>query len=156
MTTADAALDGPELRRLERSLPIALLRAREHLMRRFRPLLAAHDLTEQLNLYKGRCANLQRDVQLGSSTMERLNSDQGSMAGQIAHYKSRIQELEDEKARAERARRRFESRNERLEQDKAEREKELSEQKEIAKKKGSSAIEEILKRKQSEQDKDGE
>ena len=57
-----------------------------------------HDLTEQLNLYKGRCANLQRDVQLGSSTMERLNSDQGSMAGQIAHYKSRIQELEDKLA----------------------------------------------------------
>ena len=55
-------------------------------------------MTEQLNLYKGRCANLQRDVQIGSSTMERLNSDQGSMAGQIAHYKGRIQELEDKLA----------------------------------------------------------
>jgi homoprotocatechuate degradation regulator HpaR len=35
------------LRSLERSLPLALLRARENLMRRFRPLLAEHDLTEQ-------------------------------------------------------------------------------------------------------------
>jgi homoprotocatechuate degradation regulator HpaR len=30
-----------------RSLPIALLRARETVMHRFRPLLASHDLTEQ-------------------------------------------------------------------------------------------------------------
>lgn len=35
------------LRSLDRSLPIALLRARESLMRRFRPLLAEHGLTEQ-------------------------------------------------------------------------------------------------------------
>lgn len=36
-----------ELRSVEQSLPIALLRARENLMRRFRPLIAEHDLTEQ-------------------------------------------------------------------------------------------------------------
>lgn len=36
-----------ELRPVDQSLPLALLRARENLMRRFRPLLAAHDLTEQ-------------------------------------------------------------------------------------------------------------
>lgn len=30
-----------------RSLPIALLRARESIMRRFRPMLACHDITEQ-------------------------------------------------------------------------------------------------------------
>ena len=35
------------LRSVDQSLPIALLRARENLMRRFRPLIAAHDLTEQ-------------------------------------------------------------------------------------------------------------
>ena len=35
------------LRPLDRSLPMALLRARESVMRRFRPLLAEHDLTEQ-------------------------------------------------------------------------------------------------------------
>ncbi|HWK63395.1 MAG TPA: homoprotocatechuate degradation operon regulator HpaR [Rhizobiaceae bacterium] len=34
-------------RDMHRSLPIALLRAREAVMGRFRPLLAAHDVTEQ-------------------------------------------------------------------------------------------------------------
>ena len=34
-------------RESRRSLPIALLRAREAIMRHFRPMLAAHDLTEQ-------------------------------------------------------------------------------------------------------------
>ena len=34
-------------RNTRRSLPIALLRARESVMERFRPMLAAHDLTEQ-------------------------------------------------------------------------------------------------------------
>ncbi len=61
--------------------------------------------------------------------------------------KGRIRELADEKARAERARRRFEARNERLERDQREREAELAEQKSEAKKAGSSAIAEILKRK---------
>ncbi len=36
-----------ELRGFDRSLPMALLRAREALMRRFRPMLAEHGLTEQ-------------------------------------------------------------------------------------------------------------
>lgn len=36
-----------ELRAFERSLPMALMRARETVMRRFRPTLTAHDLTEQ-------------------------------------------------------------------------------------------------------------
>lgn len=35
------------MRPFDQSLPMALLRARETAMRRFRPLLAAHDLTEQ-------------------------------------------------------------------------------------------------------------
>ena len=35
------------MRPFSQSLPMALLRAREEAMRRFRPLLAAHDLTEQ-------------------------------------------------------------------------------------------------------------
>ena len=35
------------LREFSRSLPMALLRAREAVMSRFRPLLAAHDVTEQ-------------------------------------------------------------------------------------------------------------
>jgi homoprotocatechuate degradation regulator HpaR len=36
-----------ELRGFERSLPMALLRGREAIMAHFRPILAAHDLTEQ-------------------------------------------------------------------------------------------------------------
>lgn len=39
--------DAIGMRPFNRSLPMALLRAREAAMRRFRPLLAAHDLTEQ-------------------------------------------------------------------------------------------------------------
>ena len=39
--------DAIPMRPFSQSLPMALLRAREAAMRRFRPLLAAHDLTEQ-------------------------------------------------------------------------------------------------------------
>lgn len=39
--------DGFELAETRRTLPIALLRAREAVMERFRPLLSAHDVTEQ-------------------------------------------------------------------------------------------------------------
>lgn len=69
--------------------------------------------------------------------------------------KGRIQELADEKARAARARQRFEARNERIERESAERESELAQQKESAKRAGPSAIAEILKRKKREsEDKD--
>ena len=61
--------------------------------------------------------------------------------------KGRIRELADEKARAARARHRFEARNDRLEREKVERESELAEQKASAKTAGPSAIAEILKRK---------
>ena len=69
--------------------------------------------------------------------------------------KGRIQEMADEKSRAERARQRFEARNERLEHNKDEREQELSQQKGVAKAAGPAAIAEILRRKQqkSQQDK---
>ena len=43
----DAMSGSGTLRPFEQSLPMALLRAREAAMRRFRPLLAEHDLTEQ-------------------------------------------------------------------------------------------------------------
>jgi electron transport complex protein RnfC len=65
--------------------------------------------------------------------------------------KARIQELADEKARAERARIRFESRNERREQERQEREQELAQQKAAALSRGPAAIEEILKRKKDKQ-----
>ena len=61
--------------------------------------------------------------------------------------KGRIRELEDEKARAERARRRFEARSERLERERLEREAELARQKDSAKRAGPEAIAAILRRK---------
>ena len=39
--------DAPQLRQLQLSLPIALLKAREVTMDRFRPMLRQHELTEQ-------------------------------------------------------------------------------------------------------------
>ncbi len=68
--------------------------------------------------------------------------------------KGRIRELDDDKARAERARRRFEARNERLAKEQSDRDAELSAQKESAKKAGPAAIAEILRRKQQRDDKD--
>ncbi len=66
--------------------------------------------------------------------------------------KGRIRELADEKARAERARRRFEARNKRLEREQQAREEELRRQKDSAKKAGPAAIAEILKRKKKRDD----
>ncbi len=60
--------------------------------------------------------------------------------------KARMLELADEKARAERARKRFESRNERLEAEQLKREHELAEQKKTAKAIGPQDIQDILKR----------
>lgn len=60
--------------------------------------------------------------------------------------KARIRELADEKARAERARRRFEARASRLQRDEEERERELGIRKAAARDSGSSAIAEILER----------
>ncbi|MDH3533810.1 MAG: electron transport complex subunit RsxC, partial [Gammaproteobacteria bacterium] len=68
--------------------------------------------------------------------------------------KGRMQELADEKARAERARQRFEARSRRLEQEQRQRDQELTEQKEAARKAGPAAIAEILKRKQRESGED--
>ncbi len=78
------------------------------------------------------------------------------LTASFRNAKARIQELADEKARAERARRRFESRNERLEIEKLARESELAQQKEDARNAGPAAIEEILKRQREKQDQDRE
>ena len=79
------------------------------------------------------------------------------LTADFRNAKARIQELADEKARAERARIRFESRNERLHDERSQREQELSQQKEAARQAGSSAIDAILKRQQQkQQDKDDE
>ena len=66
--------------------------------------------------------------------------------------KARIRELDDEKARAERARRRFEAREKRLEQEEQARANELREQKDRARKTGKAAIAEILARKRRKDD----
>jgi electron transport complex protein RnfC len=66
--------------------------------------------------------------------------------------KARIRELADEKARAERARKRYEARGERLERERTERDAELSRQKTAAKQAGPAAIAEILKRKRGSKD----
>ena len=63
--------------------------------------------------------------------------------------KTRIRELADEKARAERARRRFEARTERLQREQQERDAELARQKAAAKTAGPAAIAEILARKRN-------
>jgi electron transport complex protein RnfC len=68
--------------------------------------------------------------------------------------KARIREQADEKARAERARRRFEARNDRLEREVQQRDGELARQKETARQAAPDAIAEILKRKQDAADKD--
>ena len=63
--------------------------------------------------------------------------------------KLRIRELADERARAERARSRFEARNERLQREQQERDAELARQKAAAKSAGPAAIAEILARKRN-------
>jgi electron transport complex protein RnfC len=67
-----------------------------------------------------------------------------------------MRELADEKARAERAKQRFESRTVRLEREQLQRAHELMKQKEQVKKAGPQAIEDILERskKPPETDKD--
>ena len=70
--------------------------------------------------------------------------------------KARFQELADEKARAERARSRFEARNERLEKEEQQRAEELASQKEAAKRGGPEMIAEILRRKKDQEQKKDE
>lgn len=60
--------------------------------------------------------------------------------------KARMREMADEKARAERARLRFEARSARLQQEQAERDRQLAEQKQAALRAGPDAIREILDR----------
>lgn len=60
--------------------------------------------------------------------------------------KGRMRELADEKARAERARQRFESRNERVRRERLQREQELAEQKKKARQAGPEAIKAMLER----------
>ena len=71
------------------------------------------------------------------------------LTGAYRAAKARIRELADEKARAERARQRFEARNERLQREQSERNEELARQKAAARSAGPAAIAEILARKRN-------
>lgn len=66
--------------------------------------------------------------------------------------KARIREQADEKARAERARSRFEARNSRLENEQRAREAELAQQRDAARQAGAAEIAAILQRKQEDKD----
>lgn len=55
----------PVLRGFDESLPMALMRAREAVMRRFRPVLAEHDLTEQQWRVLRALADSDRPVSVG-------------------------------------------------------------------------------------------
>jgi electron transport complex protein RnfC len=70
--------------------------------------------------------------------------------------KARMREMADEKARAERARQRFEARTARLQQEKEQREQELAQQKARALQKGPDAVREILERNRSTHTQDDE
>lgn len=79
------------------------------------------------------------------------------LTASFRNAKARIQEMADEKARAERARVRYELRNERLKNEKRQRDSELAEQKQSALSAGPAAIADILerqKRKQEDQESD--
>jgi electron transport complex protein RnfC len=76
------------------------------------------------------------------------------LTAEFRNAKARIREVEDEIARAERARIRFETRNERLQQEQAERDEELRRQKEEAMRAGPEAIEDILKRQAKRRDRE--
>jgi electron transport complex protein RnfC len=69
------------------------------------------------------------------------------LTADFRNAKARVRELADEKARAERARKRFESHNERLRHERVDRDSELAAQKSAALKAGPDAIRDIMNRK---------
>ncbi len=75
-----------------------------------------------------------------------------ALTAEFRRAKARLRELDDEQARAERARRRFEARNERLAGEQQQREAELARQKASARAAGPGAIAEILARKRRDQE----
>ena len=53
-------------------------------------------LSEEINLLKGRCTNLMRDIQISSSTMDKLQNDTGGIGEQLEQYKNRVSQLEED------------------------------------------------------------
>lgn len=57
-------------------------------------------LKEETNMYKGRCANLQRDVQVSQSYLQKVSSDNTSQNDQFNYMKERVKNLEGDLERA--------------------------------------------------------
>jgi electron transport complex protein RnfC len=76
------------------------------------------------------------------------------LTADFRNAKARVRELADEKARAERARQRFESHNERRRQEQLQHEEELAARKRTALTAGPDAIKEIMNRKRREKSAD--
>lgn len=47
-------------------------------------------------MYKGRCQNLQRDIEMSSTAMEKLHTNKEGIDVQLNHYKQRVTQLEEE------------------------------------------------------------
>ena len=47
-------------------------------------------MNEELNIYKGRCQNLLRDIELHAGVNHKLSDDQGQLGEQLQLYKSRV------------------------------------------------------------------
>lgn len=56
-------------------------------------------LREESNMIQGRCLNLQRDIELSSSAMNKLSDNSGSMGTQMGMLKNRVSGLEEELSR---------------------------------------------------------
>lgn len=56
-------------------------------------------LRDENSLYRGRCANLQRDIEMQGGAMSKLGSDAGTLGEQLDLYKNRASQLEQELAR---------------------------------------------------------
>jgi chromosome segregation ATPase len=57
-------------------------------------------LKEECNTYKGRCANLQRDVQVSQSYLQKVSTDTNSANEQTSYMKDRVRNLESDLERA--------------------------------------------------------
>ena len=57
-------------------------------------------LKEETNAYKGRCVNLQRDVQVSQSYLQRVAEDTSSQGEQVGYMRERVRNLEGDLEKA--------------------------------------------------------
>ncbi len=53
-----------------------------------------HKLREETNQYKGKCSNLQRDLELNQNFMAKANSDSNGSSELMNNYKEKVRQLE--------------------------------------------------------------